>query len=318
MDVRRAGTRSPAGDPRVVLATAVSLLLWASAFVVIRAVGQTLDPGALAFARLLTGAVVLTVLALCWRRRPLPRGRVLVLVAAYGVLWFAGYAVILNWAERHLDAGTASMLVQLAPLLVAVVAGLALGEGFSRPLSIGLAVALGGVALIAIGSRTPGVTDRLGVVLGLLAAVLYAAGVIVQKLALPHVEPLTATWLGCVVGALVTAPFAGQAWSQLSTASATDLVGVVFLGVGPTAVAFTTWAYALSRSAAGRLTATTLVVPAIAIVLSWLVLGEVPALLSIAGGVLCVVGVLVTRRRSRNDGVGAEPALVEATEPSTR
>lgn len=172
-------------DHLVVLATAVSLLLWASAFVVIRSVGQALDPGALAFARLLTGSVVLTVLVLCWRRGSLPRGRTLGLVATYGVLWFAGYTVILNWAERHLDAGTASMLVQLAPLIVAVIAGLALGEGVSRPLLVGLAIALGGVTLIAVGSRVPGVTDRVGVSLGLLAAVLYAAGVLVQKLALP-------------------------------------------------------------------------------------------------------------------------------------
>ncbi|SER07572.1 DMT family transporter [Microlunatus flavus] len=289
----------------------MSLLLWASAFVVIRWVGQSFGPGALAFGRLLVGSVVLTVLVLVRHRQQPPAGRTLALVVAYGLLWFAGYAVVLNWAERHLDAGTASMLVQLAPLIVAVVAGLALGEGFSRPLALGLVVALSGVALIAVGSHRPGVTDRTGVALGLLAAVLYAGGVLVQKLALPRVDALTATWLGCLVGALATSPFAHQAWTQATSASWRDLVAVVFLGVGPTAVAFTTWAYALSRSGAGKLSATTLSVPAVAIALSWLVLGEVPVLLSVVGGVLCVVGVLVTRRS------GKAPTSVAPSPPVT-
>lgn len=291
---RPAGAMVPGGRATLA-AVAVSLLLWASAFVVIRSVGRGLDPGPLAFARLLTGTVVLTGLVLIRRRRPLPRGRTLALVAAYGVLWFAGYTVVLNWAERHLDAGTASMIVQLAPLLVAVTAGFFFGEGFPRPLVVGLVIGFGGVVLISLGSRTDGATDTVGIVLGLLAAVLYAAGVLVQKLALPNVDALTATWLGCTIGAIATAPFAGQAWTQLSAASASEWIGVVFLGVGPTAIAFTTWAYALSRVPAGRLTATTLVVPAIAIALSWLMLDEVPASLAVLGGLLCIAGVLVTR-----------------------
>jgi len=303
-------------DRTIVLATAVSLLLWASAFVVIRSVGRVLDPGPLAFSRLLTGTFVLTLLALR-RRKPLPRGRTLALVASYGVIWFAGYTVILNWAERHLDAGTASMLVQVAPLLVAVVAGLFFGEGFPRPLLVGLAIAVVGVVVISIGSHTNGVNDVTAIVLGLLAAVLYAGGVLVQKLALPRVDALTATWLGCAIGALATAPFAGQAWSQLALTPARDVIGVVYLGVGPTAVAFTTWAYALSRTSAGRLTATTLVVPAIAIGLSWLMLNEVPTPLATVGGLLCVAGVIVTRRRPGKADRSAEtPKVIDAPEPS--
>lgn len=283
------------------LAAAVSLVLWASAFVVIRFLGHGLQPGPLAFARLLTGTVVLTLLAVSRRpRRKLPRGSALGLVATYGVFWFAGYAVALNWAERHLDAGTASMLVQLAPLLVAVTAGFIFGEGFPQPMIVGLIVAFGGVVIISLGRHSGGTNDGTGVVLGLLAAVLYAVGVLVQKLALPRVDALTATWLGCTVGAVATAPFAGQAWTELGLASASEWLGVVFLGVGPTAIAFTTWAYALSRMPAGRLTVTTLVVPAIAIVMSWLTLGEVPTAVAIVGGCLCIIGVLFTRRNPQN------------------
>ena len=283
-------------DRLAVLAAGVTVLFWASSFVVIRAVGAELSPGPLAFTRLLVGTCVLLVVA-AYYRRPLPRGRGLLLVVGYGLLWFALYTVLLNWAEQHLDAGTAALLVNFAPILVAVFAGLFLGEGFPRTLVIGIGIAFAGVVLIALGGSGGATNDRLGITLGLVTAVLYAASVLMQKVALRSVDAITATWVGCAVGMLATTPFAPQALEELSMAPASALVGVVFLGVGPTAIAFLTWAYALNRTDAGTLTATTLAVPAIAIALSWLTLGEIPTLLGFIGGALALAGVAITRRR---------------------
>jgi drug/metabolite transporter (DMT)-like permease len=74
---------------------------------------------------------------------------------------------------------------------------------------------------------------------------------------------------------------------------------VVYLGAFPTALGFTTWAFALSRTSVGRMGATTYLVPVVAIVLAWLLLDETPALLAVGGGALCLVGVAVSRRQGR-------------------
>jgi len=251
-------------------ATVITVLLWACAFVVIRSVGAVLSPGAMAFARLLVGSAALALVALRYRR-PLPRGRALAFVLGYGVAWFAAYTVVLNWAEQHLDAGTAALLVNVAPILVTVVAGIVFHDGFPRPVIAGMVVAFAGVVLITVGGRGSGAVDSLGIVLGLVTAVLYAAGVLMQKVALRSVDAVTATWVGCAAG-------------------------VVFLGIGPTAIAFTTWAYALARTDAGRMAATTLCVPALAVLLSWVTLGEVPTALGLLGGALCLTGVAISRK----------------------
>ncbi|WP_156377918.1 DMT family transporter [Williamsia sp. Leaf354] len=282
-----------------VLAAVVTVLLWASSFVVIRSVGDHFSPGGLAFGRLAVGFVGLAVIALRYRR-PLPRGRALGLVIGYGVAWFGGYTVLLNWAEQHLDAGTAALLVNFAPIIVAVFAGLFMAEGFPRPLVVGMVIAFAGVLLIAFGgSGGSGSNDTLGIALGLVTAVLYAAGVLMQKVALRSVDAITATWVGCLAGLLVTVPFAPQAVGEIADASAGQIAGMVFLGIGPTAIAFTTWAYALTRTDAGKMAATTLTVPAIAILLSWVTLGEVPTLLGLVGGAMCLTGVAISRRRLR-------------------
>ena len=70
---------------------------------------------------------------------------------------------------------------------------------------------------------------------------------------------------------------------------------MVYLGVFPTALAFLTWAYALARTTAAKMGATTYVVPAIVIAMSWLLLAEVPGWLTLVGGVLCLAGVAISR-----------------------
>lgn len=135
--------------------------------------------------------------------------------------------------------------------------------------------------------------------MALAAAVLYSAAVLLQKVALRSVDAFTATWVGCAAGLLATLPFAPQAVTELADASPSTIGGVVFLGVGPTAIAFVTWAYALARTDAGRMAATTLSVPAIAVLLSWLTLGEVPTVWRMVGGALALAGVTISRMRGR-------------------
>ncbi|WP_394552476.1 DMT family transporter [Agromyces sp. MMS24-JH15] len=287
------GGRAP--DWRVLAATVVVLVLWASAFIAIRGIGDHLSPGSIALGRQLVGSVALIAIAV-WRRPPLPRGRGLVLVIVYGVIWFAGYTLVLNIAERHLDAGTTAMLVNVAPLIVAVVAGIAFKEGFPRPLMIGLGIGFTGVVIIALGGAGAH-GDLLGIVLGLVAAVLYASGLLVQKVALRTTDALSATWVGCVVGALALLPFLPNLVTEVGTAPPAAIAATVYLGIFPTAVAFLLWAYVLQRSTAGATASATLAVPAIAVLLSWLLLGELPTIAALVGGALCLIGVAWSRRR---------------------
>lgn len=282
-------------EQRSFAATGAALLtvtLWASAFVGIRSAGHHLSPGALALGRLLVSSAALGTLVLV-RREPLPARRDLLPIALCGALWFGLYNVVLNEAERRVDAGTASMLVNTGPILIAILAGVVLHEGFPRQLVSGCAVAFAGV--VVIGAATShGVAPSWGAVLCLAAAALYAGGVVLQKPVLARVSPLMVTWLACTTGTIVCLPFAGQLVHTHAPASAWGWV--VYLGIAPSAIGFMAWGFALSRTTAGRMAATTYLVPPIAIVLGWLLLGEVPPGPAFAGGALCLAGVALARR----------------------
>lgn len=279
------------------MAAAITIMLWASSFVVIRAIGSDLSPGPIALARVFVAAIVLTPLVLHKRGPLLPRRTTFFKVAAYGLMWFAAYSVVLNAAEQHVDAGTAALLVNLSPLIIAIGAGTLLGEGLPRAVLIGCLVALVGVAVMSTGALGG---DRLGLALGLLAAVLYGAAVLIQKVALRDIDGLRATWLGCVVALVVLLPFSGQLVSEASVAPVISVLGAVYLGVFPTAVAFNTWAYALHRIPAGRVGPLVMyLVTVVAVLFSWIFLGEGPTLATLVGGLICIVGVVIGQRGGR-------------------
>ncbi|GAA5055848.1 DMT family transporter [Streptomyces similanensis] len=290
-------------------AASVTVVLWASAFVSIRSAGAAYSPGALALGRLLAGAVALGALCLLrregWPPRAAWRG-----IAISGVLWFGFYMVVLNWGEQQVDAGTAALVVNTGPLLIALLGARLLGDALPPRLLAGLAVSFAGAVTVGLSMSGEGGSSVLGVVLCLLAAVGYAVGVVAQKPALAHASAAQVTAFGCLIGAVGCLPFAGQLVHEAARAPASATLNMVYLGVFPTALAFTTWAYALSRTTASRMGATTYAVPALVVLMSWLVLGEVPGVLTLAGGVLCLAGVAVSRSRPRRAG-RETPALAE-------
>jgi len=292
-------------------AATVTVVLWASAFVSIRSAGEAYSPGALALGRLLSGALALGVLCLV-RREGLPPREAWRGIAVSGILWFGFYMVVLNWGEQQVDAGTAALVVNIGPLLIALLGARLLGDAMPPRLLAGMAVSFAGAVTVGLSMTDEGGSSVLGVVLCLLAAIAYAGGVVAQKPALGSASPLQVTTFGCLVGAVVCLPFAGQLVSEAAHAPASATLNMVYLGVFPTALAFTTWAYALARTTASRMGATTYAVPALVVLMSWLALGEVPGLLTLAGGALCLAGVAVSRSRNRN---AAGPVTVPAPVP---
>jgi len=293
-------------------AVATTLVFWASAFVAIRYLGDAFSAGPLSLGRLVVGSLCLGAVALAGGV-PRPTAAQWRSIVVIGVLWFGVYNVALNEGEQRVDAGTAAMLIQVSPILIAVLAAVFLNEQFTRFLVIGLALAFGGVALIAVSTSPGGDRDVVGVGLCLLAAAVYAVSLVLQKPLMASLRGVHVTWLACSVGMVACLPFAGSLWSQLQDAPATSVWWLVYLGVFPTALAFTTYAYALRHMSASNLGVTTYLVPPITIVMGLVFLDEAPPAMAYVGGALALVGVAVARRRSRS--AAEEPAAPALTRP---
>jgi drug/metabolite transporter (DMT)-like permease len=282
-------------DVAALVAGLFTVTLWGSAFVGIRAAGAAFSPGSLALARLLVSCVVLGAVALV-RRDPLPQVRDLGRIAVYGILWLAVYSTALNAAERIVDAGTAALLINVGPILVAILAGIFLGEGFPSRLFVGCAIAFGGCALIGFATTQNRVGAGMGIALLGAAVLAYSTAIVVQKPVLARVPPFQVTLMGVLAATIVCLPFAPTLASELGRAGAGAITWTVYLGAFPTAIGFATWGFALRRTNAGQLGTLTYLAPVVAVLLSWMVLRESPPWLAIIGGVVALVGVYMTRR----------------------
>jgi drug/metabolite transporter (DMT)-like permease len=189
------------------------------------------------------------------------------------------------------------MLVNTGPILIAIMAGIFLREGFPPGLFAGCAVAFAGC--VTIGYATAQSTSRagIGIVLCIVAAFAYASAVVVQKPVLARVSPFQVTWLGCAAGMIACLPFAPGLVSQAADSGAGPIAWTIYLGLVPTALGFAAWTFALGRTSAGRMGSLTYLAPVVAILLGWAVLSERPPWLAFAGGGLCLIGVMLARRR---------------------
>ena len=283
--------------PRLALASAivVTLLLWGAAFPLLRAAVKVYSPGHMALLRFLSASAAYASYALI-ARPPVPRREDWPALVAVGLLGVTGYHVALSYGLVSVPAGVASLLVNTAPVFTALLATLWLGERLGARGWLGTAVSFAGVALVA-SSRWAGVSPSLAFLLPLASAGCWSVSVVLQKplLAKMSVQAMTSwtVWIG-TIGLLAFAPGLVRAVRE---APLPVTWSVVYLGVGPIAVAFATWAYVLQRMEAARASAMLYLIPVLATVIAWIWLGEEPAPASVAGGCLILLGVYVVSAR---------------------
>ena len=284
------------------LAAAGTVLLWASAFPAITVAVRGLGPAGLAVARLAVASAVLALAApLMGVRRP-KRGD-LPLIALCGLAGMTGYQLLLNAGERVVPAGTASLLVATAPVYASLLAVAFLGEHATRRRWGGSAVALAGTALIA---ASHGLGFGASALIVLAAAVLQAIFHTAQKPLLARYTGFEVTAYAMWAGTVFVLPWTGSLLHALPHADGAAIGSAVFLGLAPSAAGFVLWAYAMARTDVGRVTVSLYLVPAAAIGISLVWLGEIPGPAELIGGAIALAGVLLASGAGSRVAAGDE------------
>jgi drug/metabolite transporter (DMT)-like permease len=292
-------------------AAIITVVFWGSAFAGIRAGLHSYSPTHLALLRFIAASAALALIAaLRGIRRPALRDVPLILLL--GLLGFAFYNIALNVGEMTIPAGPASLLIQTLPIWTALAAILFLGERL-RPWGwAGIGVSFAGALLLALGKGS-GFGLGWGAALILLASISASAYNILQKSMLDRYGPVELTTYAIWAGTLLLLPFSGGLIGQVRIAPVADTLAVVYLGVGPAALAYVTWAVVLSRLPASRASSILFVVPVVAFLVGWIWLGENPALIDLPGGILAMGGVALVNTLGRAKKEPGSPDIAAAS-----
>ncbi len=290
-------TRKSAESGTTWLALAITIGAWASAFPAIRAGLGGFGPLELGAARFAIAALP-AALFLLITRPGLPRWGEAWRFVTGGLFFVCLYTILLNFGEQTVTAGPASFIINVNPIITALLAIALLGERFGLWSWAGTLLSFLGIGLIALGEGSAMQFDW-GALLILGAALCNSITTVVQKPLFKTHKPLTVSASNMVLGALFLAPALPNAWVQSASASSEALFAAIYLGVVPSLVAYGSWAIVLSRLPASRASNFMYCVPPVATLLGFLWLGEVPSVLGIAGGVLALGGVaLVNLKRA--------------------
>jgi drug/metabolite transporter (DMT)-like permease len=286
----------------------VLMILWGSTFAVTKAAAREIPPLTLAALRFLIAAVVLLpVAASRGGVRALPRPLPLVPLALMGLTGIAIFTVGFNYALVHGSASQGALIFALVPAAVAVAAFTALREAQSRRRILGIALSVCGVGLVAASGEPDSASPHpwLGALCMLAAVIAWAAYTVIAK-RLADADQIVVIALVSVIGMAMLLPFAAVELLHVPwpRPSLQGWIGVLFLGVVASALAFIVYNQALRELDAGLVGAYLNLDPIVGVLTAVLFLGETLLAWQIVGGVIALAGMWLasTERTHGSDG----------------
>ena len=270
------------------------VLAWGASYVAIKIGLESFTPSQVASYRFFVAGIISLAFIFLENIR-LPWGKPLLQLLSIAFFGIFLYHISITYFTIHFKPNIVSFVSNTAPIFVLLFSRIILRERFEDIRWSGFVIALLGITLMNFQGEIALDWKQIGLFsLPIFGALFF----VLQKPLLNTMKSTHMMHLCIVLGAIMLLMWDSSFISVVQPASISSHFAIIFLGVVPTVVAFQLWSYLLSKNQVSNLSSPIYLVPPSTMLFSFLLLNQIPAILTIIGGILSIIGVLLSKRKT--------------------
>ncbi|ATY55786.1 TPA: DMT family transporter [Staphylococcus argenteus] len=267
-----------------------TIILWGSAFPMIKIALNDFSAESLSAFRLILATIILLPFVII-KKLPTPELRDIPVIFILGFCGFVIYHTALNFGETLISAGISGILVSTTPIFSSALAYIFLKEQFSKWNWLSSLVAFIGISIISISKDDYTTINVLGVFIILLASFSESLYFTFQKKYIEKYGFIAFTLYTIMASSPFMLIFIPEIINDIHGATFTSIVSVLYLAIFPTIIPYILLAYIVKSVGVSDATMSLYLTPIVSLLLSYLLLDELPTTLAIIGGLITLLGV---------------------------
>ncbi|HDA0154078.1 TPA: DMT family transporter [Staphylococcus aureus] len=267
-----------------------TIILWGSAFPMIKIALNDFSAESLSAFRLILATIILLPFVII-KKLPTPELRDIPVIFILGFCGFVIYHTALNFGETLISAGISGILVSTTPIFSSALAYIFLKEHFSKWNWLSSLVAFIGISIISISKDDYTTINVLGVFIILLASFSESLYFTFQKKYIEKYGFIALTLYTIMASSPFMLIFIPEIINDIHGATFTSIVSVLYLAIFPTIIPYVLLAYIVKSVGVSDATMSLYLTPIVSLLLSYLLLDELPTTLAIIGGIITLLGV---------------------------
>ncbi|HDI1412292.1 TPA: DMT family transporter [Staphylococcus aureus] len=267
-----------------------TIILWGSAFPMIKIALNDFSAESLSAFRLILATIILLPFVII-KKLPTPELRDIPVIFILGFCGFVIFHTALNFGETLISAGISGILVSTTPIFSSALAYIFLKEHFSKWNWLSSLVAFIGISIISISKDDYTTINVLGVFIILLASFSESLYFTFQKKYIEKYGFIAFTLYTIMASSPFMLIFIPEIINDIHGATFTSIVSVLYLAIFPTIIPYVLLAYIVKSVGVSDATMSLYLTPIVSLLLSYLLLDELPTTLAIIGGIITLLGV---------------------------
>ncbi|HBC4577337.1 TPA: DMT family transporter [Staphylococcus aureus] len=267
-----------------------TIILWGSAYPIIKIALNDFSAESLSAFRLILATIILLPFVII-KKLPTPELRDIPVIFILGFCGFVIYHTALNFGETLISAGISGILVSTTPIFSSALAYMFLKEHFSKWNWLSSLVAFIGISIISISKDDYTTINVLGVFIILLASFSESLYFTFQKKYIEKYGFIAFTLYTIMASSPFMLIFIPEIINDIHGATFTSIVSVLYLAIFPTIIPYVLLAYIVKSVGVSDATMSLYLTPIVSLLLSYLLLDELPTTLAIIGGIITLLGV---------------------------